>query len=50
MRGAMPPLAHYTSTAWCLVKAHGQLYLYLCAFLNEGQNLGLNSLLKKIYF
>jgi hypothetical protein len=29
MRGAIPPLAQYAFMAWCLVKAQGQLYLYL---------------------
>jgi len=29
MSGATPPLTHYALTAWCSVKAQGQLYLYL---------------------
>jgi hypothetical protein len=29
MRGAIPPLPQYVFMAWCLVKAQGQLYLYL---------------------
>jgi hypothetical protein len=29
MRGAIPPLPQYAVMAWCLVKAQGQLYLYL---------------------
>jgi hypothetical protein len=29
MSGAIPPLPPYASTAWCSVKAQGQLYLYL---------------------
>jgi hypothetical protein len=29
MSGAIPPLPQYAFTAWCLVKAQGQLYLYL---------------------
>jgi hypothetical protein len=28
-RGAIPQLPHYTFTAWCSVKAQGQLYVYL---------------------
>jgi hypothetical protein len=27
MSGAMPPLPQYAFTAWCSVKAEGQLYL-----------------------
>jgi hypothetical protein len=27
MSGAIPPLPQYAFTAWCLVKAQGQLYL-----------------------
>jgi len=30
MVGAMPPLPQYTFTTLCSVKAHAQLYLYLC--------------------
>jgi hypothetical protein len=29
MSGAIHPLPQYTFMAWCLVKAQGQLYLYL---------------------
>jgi len=29
MSGAIPPLPQYASTAWCSVKARGQLYLYI---------------------
>jgi len=29
MRGAIPPLPQYAFVAWCLVKAQGQIYLYL---------------------
>jgi hypothetical protein len=29
MSGAIPPLLQYSFMAWCLVKAQGQLYLYL---------------------
>jgi hypothetical protein len=29
MSGAIPPLSQYAIMAWCLVKAQGQLYLYL---------------------
>jgi hypothetical protein len=29
MSGAIPPLLQYTFMEWCLVKAQGQLYLYL---------------------
>jgi hypothetical protein len=29
MSGAMHPLPQYAFMAWCLVKAQGQLYLYL---------------------
>jgi hypothetical protein len=29
MSGAIPPLPQYAFMAWCLVKAQGQLYLYL---------------------
>jgi hypothetical protein len=29
MNGAIPPLHQYAFMAWCLVKAQGQLYLYL---------------------
>jgi hypothetical protein len=29
MSGAIPPLPQYAFLAWCLVKAQGQLYLYL---------------------
>jgi len=29
MGGAMPPFSQYAFTAWCSVKAQGQLYLYL---------------------
>jgi hypothetical protein len=29
MSGAMPPLSQYAFMAWCSVKAHEQLYLYL---------------------
>jgi hypothetical protein len=29
MRGAIPPLTHFPFMAWCLVKAQGQLYIYL---------------------
>jgi hypothetical protein len=29
MSGAIHPLPQYASMAWCLVKAQGQLYLYL---------------------
>jgi len=32
MSGAIPPLPQYAFMAWCLVKAHGQLYLYLLPF------------------
>jgi hypothetical protein len=37
MGGAIPPLTQYAFMAWCLVKAQGQLYLYLtftCISLN----------------
>jgi ribosomal 50S subunit-associated protein YjgA (DUF615 family) len=33
MSGAIHPLPQYAFMAWCLVKAQGQLYLYL--FTNE---------------
>jgi len=29
MHGAMSPLTQYAFMVWCLVKAQGQLYLYL---------------------
>jgi hypothetical protein len=29
MSGAIPPIPQYAFMAWCLVKAQGQLYLYL---------------------
>jgi hypothetical protein len=29
MSGAISPLSQYAFMAWCLVKAQGQLYLYL---------------------
>jgi hypothetical protein len=29
MSGDIPPLPQYAFMAWCLVKAQGQLYLYL---------------------
>jgi hypothetical protein len=29
----MPPLPQYALMAWCLVKAQGQLYLYLFTFI-----------------
>jgi hypothetical protein len=29
MHGAIPPLFQYAFMAWCSVKVHGQLYLYL---------------------
>jgi len=29
MSGAIHPLPNYAFIAWCLVKAQGQLYLYL---------------------
>jgi hypothetical protein len=29
MSGAIPPLPQYAFMVWCLVKAQGQLYLYL---------------------
>jgi hypothetical protein len=32
MRGAIPPLPQYAFTAWCSVKAQGQLYLYLLQY------------------
>jgi hypothetical protein len=31
MSGAIPPLLQYAFTAWCSVKAQGQLYFYLLA-------------------
>jgi hypothetical protein len=33
MSGAIPPLPQHAFMAWCLVKAQGQLYLYLCRLL-----------------
>jgi len=33
MSGAIRPLPQYASTAWCSVKALGQLYLYLCHYI-----------------
>jgi hypothetical protein len=33
MSGAIPPLPQYTVTAWCSVKAQGQLHLYLYKFI-----------------
>jgi hypothetical protein len=32
--GAIPPLPQYAFMEWCLVKAQGQLYLYLYCILN----------------
>jgi hypothetical protein len=32
MSGAIPPLPQYAFTAWCLVKAQGQLYLFPYTF------------------
>jgi len=29
MSGAIPPFPQYEFTAWCSVKAHGELYLHL---------------------
>jgi hypothetical protein len=34
MSGAIHPLPQYAFTAWCSVKAQGQLYLYLYLNLN----------------
>jgi len=36
MRGAIPPLSQYTFMAWCLVKAQGQVYLYLRLRYSDG--------------
>jgi hypothetical protein len=30
MSEAIPPFPQYALMAWCLVKAPGQLYLYIC--------------------
>jgi hypothetical protein len=41
MRGAIPPLPQYAFMAWCLVKAQGQLYLYLLGeFMLDYMSLG----------
>jgi hypothetical protein len=32
MSGAIHPLPQYAFMAWCLVKAQGQLYLYLLPY------------------
>jgi hypothetical protein len=36
MSGAILPLPQYAIMAWCLVKARGELYLYLTIFIGEG--------------
>jgi hypothetical protein len=33
MSGVIPPLPQYAFMAWCLLKAQGQLYLYLKRYL-----------------
>jgi len=33
MSGTIPPPSQYAFMAWCLVKAQGQLYLYLYSVL-----------------
>jgi hypothetical protein len=35
MSGAIPPLLQYAFMAWCLVKAQGQIYLFLNLILDN---------------
>jgi hypothetical protein len=35
MRGAAPPFSQYAFIAWCLVEAHGQLYLLPLTFTDK---------------
>jgi hypothetical protein len=44
MSGAIPPLPQYAFMARCLVKAQGQLYLYLIQWVPEALSLGLTRL------
>jgi hypothetical protein len=38
MSGVIPPLPQYAFMEWCLVKAQGQLYLYLFTMINNNEN------------
>jgi hypothetical protein len=40
MSGAVSPLPQYGFMAWCLVKAQGQLYLFLpCTYFASGEEM-----------
>jgi hypothetical protein len=42
MSGAINPLTQYAFVAWCLVKAQGQLYLYITIQRHNSEELDIN--------